>query len=79
MMGFRDFQGSAEVVDRLRDMMARNRFPHAVVLAGPHGSGKYTLALMLARAQTFDIPAAMFRFRKLFYFARPEQSLHSIR
>ena len=49
-MGFRDFQGSAEVVDRLRDMMARNRFPHAVVLAGPHGSGKYTLALMLARA-----------------------------
>jgi DNA polymerase-3 subunit delta' len=49
-MGFKDFYGNAEVVDRLRDMMARNRFPHAVVLAGPHGSGKYTLALMLTRA-----------------------------
>ncbi len=31
-------------------MLSRNRFPHAVVLAGAQGSGKYTLALMLARA-----------------------------
>ncbi len=31
-------------------MLARNRFPHAVILSGAHGSGKYTLALMLARA-----------------------------
>ena len=30
--------------------MARNRFPHAVILSGARGSGKYTLALMLARA-----------------------------
>src|ERR1051326_3969070 len=30
-------------------MLARDRFPHAVILAGPHGAGKYTLALMLAR------------------------------
>jgi DNA polymerase III subunit delta' len=49
-MGFKDFRGNGEVVQRLRDMLARNRFPHAVVLAGPRGSGKYTLALMLARA-----------------------------
>ncbi len=47
---FSDFHGNAEVIHRLRDMMARNRFPHAVVLAGGQGSGKYTLALMLAQA-----------------------------
>jgi DNA polymerase-3 subunit delta' len=47
---FSDFHGNAEVVHRLRDMLARERFPHAVVLAGSHGSGKYTLALMLAQA-----------------------------
>jgi DNA polymerase-3 subunit delta' len=47
---FSDFYGNPEIVHRLRDMLARERFPHAVVLAGPHGSGKYTLALMLAQA-----------------------------
>jgi len=30
--------------------MLRNHLPHAVVLAGGRGAGKYTLALMLARA-----------------------------
>lgn len=49
-MPFSDFHGNAEIVHRLRDMLARDRFPHAVVLAGGHGSGKYTLALMLAQA-----------------------------
>lgn len=49
-MPFSDFHGNAEVVHRLREMLARNRFPHAVVLSGAQGSGKYTLALMLARA-----------------------------
>lgn len=49
-MGFKDFRGNEEVVHRLRDMLAQSRFPHAVVLAGSRGSGKYTLALMLARA-----------------------------
>jgi DNA polymerase-3 subunit delta' len=48
-MPFSDFVGNAEMVHRLREMLARNRFPHAVVLSGAHGSGKYTLALMLAR------------------------------
>ena len=49
-MSFADFHGNSEIVHRLRDMLARERFPHAVVLAGAKGSGKYTLALMLARA-----------------------------
>src|SRR5215469_9488162 len=31
-------------------MLPRDRFPQAVLLAGAHGTGKYTLALMLARA-----------------------------
>jgi DNA polymerase III subunit delta' len=47
---FSDFHGNAETVHRLRDMLARERFPHAVVLAGARGAGKYTLALMLAQA-----------------------------
>jgi DNA polymerase III subunit delta' len=48
-MGFADFLGNTEVVNRLREMLARERLPQAVILAGPRGSGKYTLALMLAR------------------------------
>jgi len=49
-MGFSDFHGNAETVHRMRDMLARKRFPHAVILSGARGSGKYTLALMLAQA-----------------------------
>jgi DNA polymerase-3 subunit delta' len=48
-MPFSTFQGNAETVRRLREMLARDRFPHAVILSGPQGAGKYTLALMLAR------------------------------
>jgi DNA polymerase III subunit delta' len=49
-MSFSDFHGNAETVRRLREMLARERFPHAVVLSGARGAGKYTLALMLAQA-----------------------------
>ena len=49
-MPFSDFHGNADVVARLREMIKREHFPHAVILAGPAGSGKYTLALMLAKA-----------------------------
>jgi DNA polymerase III subunit delta' len=55
-MPFSDFQGNSEVVHRLRDMLARERLPHAVVLAGAQGSGKYTLALMLAQAMNCLTP-----------------------
>src|SRR5580700_3376714 len=49
-MSFSDFHGNTETVHRLREMLARDRMPHAVILAGARGSGKYTLALMLAQA-----------------------------
>src|SRR6202521_2246804 len=49
-MSFSDFHSNAETVHRLRGMLARERFPHAVILSGARGSGKYTLALMLAQA-----------------------------
>src|SRR5437016_6805460 len=49
-MPFSDFHGNAEMVHRLRDMLARAHFPHAMILAGANGSGKYTLVLMLTEA-----------------------------
>ena len=55
-MPFSDFYGNSEAVGHLRDMLARNRFPQAVILAGPAGSGKYTLALMLAKAMNCLAP-----------------------
>ena len=55
-MPFSDFAGNPETIHRLREMLARNRFPHAVILSGAHGSGKYTLALMLARAMNCTAP-----------------------
>ena len=49
-MPFSNFHGNAETIERLREILARGHFPHAMILAGPTGSGKYTLALMLAKA-----------------------------
>ena len=49
-MGFQDFLGNPATVTRLRESIAVERFPHSLILAGPKGAGKYTLALMLARA-----------------------------
>ncbi len=39
-------------------MLARERFPHAVVLAGARGAGKYTLGLMLAQTMNCLNPPA---------------------
>jgi DNA polymerase III subunit delta' len=55
-MPFSDFHGNPETVDRLREMLGRRRLPQAVILAGACGSGKYTLALMLARAMNCQNP-----------------------
>lgn len=49
-MGFRDFLGNSPTVTRLRESIRAERVPQSLILAGPKGSGKYTLALMLVRA-----------------------------
>ncbi len=49
-MPFSDFHGNAEVVHTLREMLAHEHFPHAVILSGPQGSGKFTLSQMVAKA-----------------------------
>jgi len=49
-VGFQDFLGNAQTVTHLRESIRAERFPHSLILAGPKGAGKYTLALMLARA-----------------------------
>lgn len=47
---FNSFLGNSSAVEHLRTAVAAGRFPHALILAGPRGAGKYTLALMLAMA-----------------------------
>ena len=49
-MGFQEFLGNAQTVTHLRESIRAGRFPHSLILAGPRGAGKYTLALMLAKA-----------------------------
>jgi DNA polymerase III subunit delta' len=47
---FNDFLGNSTAVEHLRTAIAAGRLPHSLILAGPSGAGKYTLALMLAMA-----------------------------
>jgi DNA polymerase-3 subunit delta' len=47
---FRDFLGNEATVRQLRESIAAGRLPHSLILAGPRGAGKYTLAIMLAQA-----------------------------
>jgi len=48
-MPFSDFLGNAETVRRLREALGQNRLPQAILLTGPEGAGKYTLAQMTAK------------------------------
>ena len=57
-MGFVDFLGNANTVRVLRESLAAGRLPHTMILAGPRGAGKYTLALMLAQAANCLTPPA---------------------
>ena len=47
---FHDFYGNTPAIDGLRMAIAAGRLPHSLILAGPQGAGKYTLALMLTMA-----------------------------
>src|SRR5579884_3755539 len=49
-MPFSNFHGNAETVSQIRQMLGRDRFPHAVIVAGPRGAGKFTLSQMIAKA-----------------------------
>lgn len=49
-MSFHDFLGNEATVRHLRESIAAARLPQALILAGPRGAGKYTLAIMLAQA-----------------------------
>ena len=50
LANFNDFLGNSTAVEHLRTAIAAGRFPHSLILSGPTGAGKYTLALMLAMA-----------------------------
>jgi DNA polymerase-3 subunit delta' len=50
LVGFQDFLGNPATVTHLRESIRAGRFPQSLILAGPRGAGKYTLALMLAKA-----------------------------
>ncbi len=53
-MGFESFLGNPKAVSAVRDMLAADRVPDALLFAGPEGVGKKTLALMLAKALNCD-------------------------
>ncbi len=48
-VGFSEFLGNPATVTHLRESVRAGRLPHSLILAGPAGAGKYTLALMLAK------------------------------
>jgi DNA polymerase-3 subunit delta' len=49
-VNFADFLGNQTTVRRIRETLAAGRLPSAMILSGPRGAGKYTLALLLAQA-----------------------------
>jgi DNA polymerase-3 subunit delta' len=48
-VGFSEFVGNTAAVTHLRESVRSGRLPHSLILTGPAGAGKYTLALMLAK------------------------------
>src|SRR5215510_7390656 len=57
-MPFSDFIGNESAITNIRQMLAHERFPHAVIVAGAEGAGKYTLAQMIAKTMNCLQPPA---------------------
>ncbi len=53
-MGFDSFIGNPQAVANIREMLAGDRVPGALLLTGPEGVGKKTLALMMAKAMVCE-------------------------
>lgn len=47
-MKFADINGHEDIKQRLRDMVDNNHTPHAILLEGPSGTGKFSLARAMA-------------------------------
>jgi DNA polymerase III subunit delta' len=52
---FNEFIGNESAVEHLRASIAADRLPHSMILGGPSGSGKYTVALMLAMSLNCEL------------------------
>jgi DNA polymerase-3 subunit delta' len=48
-VNFRSILGNEAAVRQLQEAVAADRLPHALLLSGPRGAGKYSLALALAQ------------------------------
>jgi DNA polymerase-3 subunit delta' len=55
-VSFREFLGNTATVTRLREGIRSGHVPQSMIVAGPRGAGKYTLALMLAQAVNCQRP-----------------------
>ena len=47
-MKFEEVIGQHDAKERLRKLVADGRLPHAMLISGPHGSGKMALAMAFA-------------------------------
>lgn len=57
-MQFSDVVGQAEIKQQLRHMLEEERVPHALLFAGPEGTGKLPMALALAQRLLCTSPTA---------------------
>ena len=53
---FTDLVGQQHVVRTLRNALTQGRFAHAYLLAGPRGTGKTTVARLIAKALNCQVP-----------------------